>query len=438
MRTTMLVALSFILSLDAASVAAVQTQTPAPAPRQDSSQLDARWAPWLGCWRADGPAGRSDVRVCIVPAAGGAKRLTVVDGQITGEEALIADGASRPATDQDCRGSETVQWAAGHGRLARTATLTCGKDSARTVAALAAFVRPHVWVEAQAVDADGTRSVRVRRYLRSSNQELPDGSVAVHQSTLAQVPASAGADPFAWTIDQVIDTSAKVPPELLQAVLTEVNRPFPLNSKALVKLADAGVSASVIDLMIAITNPRRFTVVRADGWVPGGGGGEMDWPGFEGSVQGSVFDAMSYAGMMFPVYAGLVFPGYYDPWLGYWEASCAGFWGCGDYYLHYPGWGYGGYGGWVEVDYGRPDGTSGVVAPHGRVVNGQGYTRVTERADQVAVSSRGNRSSGSGGEPVSSGSSSGSSGASPGGYSSGGSSGGGGERTAVPRGPGGL
>jgi hypothetical protein len=119
------------------------------------------------------------------------------------------------------------------------------------------------------------------------------------------------------------------------------------------------------------------------------------------------------------VTAEYAWPWYLNPYYSY-----VGFpyWGVGgDYY--YPGWG-------VEV--GGGDGTVVPPEPHGRVVNGRGYTQVLrapEGGGQPTPRSGGNTSSTSGADGGSS--SGGTSSATSGGYSSGG--GGDSGRTAVPR-----
>ena len=109
---------------------------------------------------------------------------------------------------------------------------------------------------------------------------------------------------------------------------------------------DAGVADEVIDVMVAFSFPEKFKVTRS--------AGASSWGGFDsgGLEWGGVGVTAEYA-----------WPWYLNPYYSY-----VGFpyWGVGgDYY--YPGWG-------VEV--GGGDGTVVPAEPHGRVVNGRGYTQV--------------------------------------------------------------
>jgi hypothetical protein len=419
MNIALVLALSVTVGPQAAPV-------PPPAP---VAGVDARWAPWLGCWRPEHPAS-GDTRVCLVPGTAGAvRRLTIDADEILAEESIFADAAPHAVEDRDCRGSERAQWLADR-RLVRIADLTCGKDAPRTVSGVSFVVRGPVpvWVEAQGVDSGGIRNVRVQRFRRDSNQQLPEALGVASPVTRSPAPEIEGDAP--WSIDAVIEASRVLPPEVVEAALSEVNTPFPLSAKALMRMDKAGVSESVIDLMVALSNPKRFTVRRADGTMPGGLDEAGPWPGFEESL----FEAMTYAGFMYP---GFYYHPLFDSWGdGFW-GSCVGFWSCSDFpgypspyyadYSYYPG-------DWVPVSPVPPGGGGGggETRPHGRVVNGQGYTQVSVRSEAVPRS--GGSGGSSSGDSGSSGTSSGSS-ASPQGYSSGSS--GGGERTAQPRGPGG-
>ncbi|HEY7699649.1 MAG TPA: hypothetical protein VIE88_14600, partial [Vicinamibacteria bacterium] len=105
---------------------------------------------------------------------------------------------------------------------------------------------------------------------------------------------------------------------------------FPLDSEALLRLSEAAVPASVIDLMVAVTFPERFSVERESG---GGGGMGWGYPGYD-----PFFDA------------AFAYPYYFAPF-GYY------YW-----YAPYP-------------IYGPPVGAP--AASVGRAVEGRGYTRVT-------------------------------------------------------------
>ena len=54
-------------------------------------------------------------------------------------------------------------------------------------------------------------------------------------------------------------------PQALEAALAETNAQFDLNSRNVIGLADAGVPARIIDVMIALSYPRKFVVEKSAG-----------------------------------------------------------------------------------------------------------------------------------------------------------------------------
>jgi hypothetical protein len=260
-------------------------------------------------------------------------------------------------------------------------------------------------VDVQMVEVRGNRSVRVRRYGLSREQQR-----ANRESGNA---ASVTFD--RWTLDEVKDAAHRTAPEVLQAALIEVGAKLPLSAKRLVELDEAEVPGPVIDVMVALSFPEKFVI------EPPGGSNYSGYGGYGGGFGGTldpwlVASELAWLSLYSPF--GYQYYGYYDPRYG-------------------PGWG-----NWVGV-VPPVDGGSAVDDPNGRVINGLGYTRVRPRDPEPRVGggvvdrsgSSGGRDGGSNG----SGGSGGGSGVTSGGYTSGGGGGAssGSGRTAVPRPPGG-
>jgi hypothetical protein len=316
-------------------------------------------------------------------------------------ETIVADGAQKPLTDPGCKGWQKAEWSALGARLYAQADITCGEQPFRTVSGMAVMVAGPMWLDIQMIESDGRKSLRVRRYRRAADQK--------HAGTIAPALRQTAAMPLGGklTLADIKEASAKVAPEALQAAVMELGAGgYDLNASRLLDLDAAGVPDSVIDLMVAMSFPKRFTVERSGG----GGGGFSDFWGSSGYYN------------TWPLYSDpFLYTSYYAPF-GY------RYWGHYDpYYFHGPGF--------VVLN---PAGTPGAIEPsgNGRVVDGHGYTRI--RRNEPGVMTRGtdgsmgaaesNRGSSAGS------SSSGNSGASPSGYSGGGSSGS--DRTAQPRPPG--
>lgn len=426
--TRLTLAAALLLAPFATAPTVAQTATPA-APALD----DARWAPWLGCWRATDDRAGTGTRVCVAPARGGVSISTVAGGQRLSDETRLADGREHPVDTSDCRGTATVRWAETGTRLYRTATIACDGAAARTLTSAAFFVDGPTWIDVETVDVDGDTRVRVTRLVRAPSVTLADGT------SFPRPAASAMADARTrWSVEDVIALAKVLPPDGVQAAISEAPSPFKLNARTLAALADANVGERVIDLMVGVTWPDRFVVQRV-GPTSVGGGMSMD--------------DLSMGGMMMmsdPFFASVVGPaamyGCYSPYgwarTSYWS-NCA----MVDPYFYgrYPGY-YSGYWGVYGPDWVNPGGVvqqpggvigdGGSAGGGGRLVNGRGYTQVRPIETTAPLGNGGAFTGGSGGQNAGT-SSGGNSGVSSGGYSGGGGSGGGGDRTAVPRGPGG-
>jgi hypothetical protein len=389
--------------------------------QQPGPAADPRWQPWIGCWQLldENVQDESDVsaeevataarsarpsrassgtRVCVAPAARGVTMTTMIGAQRALEETVVADATPHAIADADCKGSKRSEWSKTGHRLYTTAEISCADQTPRKVSSLTMMSGGPTWVDVQMIDIEGRKSIRVRKF-----QPVADPAQTRARSAIPFVGETA------WTLEDIKEASAKLAPETVQAALVELRSGFNLSSKQLVSLADAGVPDSVIDLMIALSYPRKFVVSHPVsstpppyGYTYGGLGGAWPW------IADAAFWPSYYSPFAYRYW------GYYDP-----------------FYVPYSGYVYVG-----NVNPGG--GTTGPVASgEGRVVDGRGYTRVSTREPQPTFrndfgsgGSNGTMSSGG------SGSSGGNSGvSSSGGYSSGGGGGDSG-RTAVPRPPG--
>jgi uncharacterized membrane protein YgcG len=372
--------------------------------------------------------------MCITPDKNGVRMQTIVGTTRGIDELVIPDAVAHAITDPECKGTERAEWSTDGARVFRDTDVTCGKEPARAIKSVAFLAPGPSFINVQQISgADATSSVRVQRYRRAANQQLADGSKA------PQPPAGAAArtspELTTWSVDDVIEASSKIPAEALQAALTEVHHGFELNKKTLIALDDAGVEDHVIDLMVALTYPKRFVVERAGGGSTSGvsmGSGWFD-PFMMSPMMGAYAECFSPYGYGYRTYYGMCNS------MGY---SSFGY----NYYGYgYNRYGYGVNGGWIDVG-NLPPGTGnggGQVEPQadGRVISGRGYTQIRNRESEPAPRTSNGGGNGTaagwsgnnGGSATSGGYSSGSSSSGSSGGSSGGDSGG---RVAVPKGPG--
>jgi hypothetical protein len=389
--------------------AATAEDQPAPdqvsAPAQPRS-VDLRWVPWLGCWEladervretylaTEETPDRTDLVVCVAPSdnAAGVTLNTLIGEQRVLTQTIVADGQQRPISEPECRGWERAEWSRSGERLFASAEISCDNGPTRRVSGFALRAPGPAWIDIQVVEIEGRESIRVRRYRQTGRLER--GSWPLSAETLIRSPAGAiHQGPLALTIEDVKEASGKVSQRAVEAALMEARASFDLNGRLLIELDEAGVPDDVIDVMVALSFPRRFAVERAATPAAAPAARLPVWVG--------PWDIWPLDDLQF-------WPSYYAPF-GY------GYWG------YYDPWYYaGGGGGIIIVDPIRP-------SEHGRVVDGLGYTRI--RPVEPA-SAGGHYGSGTG--SASSAQSAGS--VSSQGYSSGGGgAAGGGARTAQPR-----
>lgn len=375
---------------------------PAASPSVQSSALDARWSAWLGCWiPSSRRAASSETQLCIVPTADGrgVRRVTFAGDKAVLDETVIADGTPHAVTEATCTGTASSEWAQSGQRLFFSATSTCGAEPQMKSSGVSALVTPDQWLDVQVMTGGGrSEQVRTQRFWRSS-----DPSPAAVADALGHVVPVRVAVP-AVTIADVLEASAKLSSVGVEAWLSESGARVPVDRRALLKLSDAHVDGSVIDLMVALAYPKKFEVSRA---ASGG-------PGFwAGGMEDAFYPYPAGWGYLADTYG-----------LGYGTFGVPFFFGAGGYYFEPGGF------------YATPGVTPSTDATsHGQVVNGQGYTRIQSREPfrgTAVQTGSAQTASSSGGDSGSSGStSSDSGGASPAGYSGGG--GGSTGLTAVPR-----
>src|SRR6185503_7538101 len=188
--------------------------------------VDARWAPFAGCWElVDGGA-----TSCVAPSTAGAVTLTtIVDGTPVLEQTIVADGADHALTEPACTGTQRHEWSRDGRRLFGRAELRCPGQPVRTVTGLSLKTGDTSWLDLQAVDITGNTSLRIRRFRRASG-ECPGLLTSV-------VPYSAAT----FTLEDVKEAHTKVSPPVHEAALAETGAKFALRARDLVALHDAGV-----------------------------------------------------------------------------------------------------------------------------------------------------------------------------------------------------
>lgn len=423
----------------ALALAASVTGATSASAQGSATPSDARWGAWIGCWTPGDTAAISlsgvsapSSYVCLTPASTGqgVDVASIVNGRIVAKERLTADGSRNVKTVDGCTGWETAKWSTDGRRIFTRSEFTCPGNVTRKESGIFAMTSEFEWLDVQGIDVMGTTSARATRFTEALVRMDPAGGDSV-----TIVPVDSPQRYAARTLrlaaagrlktENVLDVVSSVDVPVAEAYLMELRQPFELDAATLVKLADSGMPPRVVDLMVALSNPKTFLVGRAGGDVermarptnPRAGGMGYGMSGM-GAYSSALFNCSRYGTGFSNRFGG--YGSYYG--LNYAD-SCYG----AGYGRNY-GYGYNNYyyGTQPIIIVTRPDPTSpGSNSSRGRAVAGRGYTR-----DPMGTMGSGGgfgsgSSSSSGGAPVVSG----------GGASAGSAGGdGGGGRTAKPRG----
>ena len=370
------------------------------APMAAAQEVDGRWAPWIGCWRAVDETETAPL-LCVVPLAGepGIEMLTVVDGQVVARESLVADGQEHPVSRDECEGWERAEFSGDARRIYVGSELRCGTDAPRSSTGVMSMVTPFEWLDVRTIDVDGESvpwALRYRLASRADFQAAGQGDLVAAQGSEARMARVAASAPI--TIDDVIDATGRVSAETVELWVVERGERFALDASRLIDLADAGVPPSVIDVVVAVSYPEQFVVNDARTVGRSSEAGRGRYARRLDPFVDPFYDPYSrygyYSGYGSPFRYGLDYYGRY----GY-GGYGFGYGGYGYSRYGYGGFGfgrynngYGGFGNGIIVVERRGSGDAG--SRDGRVVRGGGYTSATGSGGSTGRSAR-PRSSGS-------------------------------------------
>jgi len=396
------------ISVLSAALFAVAFASPAAA-----QGVDDRWMAFLGCWEATGEQADAGL-LCVRPFEDGVELFTVVDGEVTTSDVMVANGEQRTRSMEGCRGSEASEFSADGRRVFTSSEFLCGEGLPRASTGIMSLTSPTQWLDVRSMDVEGEKVAWVQKYQLVGPERMAEAGVDdATQGLGLAVRAARMSAARRITLTEVREAAQNVDSKAVEAWVASRGNRFQVDADALIELADAGVAESIIDVVVAVSYPETFAIdANADAGARPDAAVRGDRTSAYRSPYG--FGARSF----------------------FWDPFYYGSWGYSNYYgygnrygsnfgVNYRspyggGYGYGGYG------IGRGYYTPVVVeraAPQesGRVVNGRGYRQPGGSGTSTATYGGGGSSASSGG------SSGGGSTAS----SSGGSSGS--RRTAKPR-----
>lgn len=319
-----------------------------------AQQIDSRWLPWLGCWEASDAAEETPM-LCVSPLAGedGVELSTWSAGEVISTEVIHADGAPRDVSREGCEGFQEASFSEQGKRVYLSSQYVCEGGVERGGTGLLAFANPVEWLDIKVVEVSGNKVPMVLRYrpARSARVEEAGMTYLLADRTMS-VKAARIAVSTPLTARDLLEANGKVDAKAVEALVAERGDDFDVSADFLVQMADAGVSESLIDLVVAVSHPERFTV----------SAGAAEVARSESARRAMPYDAYGYRSRWSfwdPFF-------YYDPWYSSYR------YGYSPFYSGYSNWGW--YSGYyrpttIIVDDGPP------AQPHGRVIVGRGYSR---------------------------------------------------------------
>lgn len=252
--------------LGAAALLAAPAFTPGGAAyAQSADAIDARFQPWIGCWRTldvtDMPKPASaPTQACVVPStqvAGSVDVLLYSRDSLLSRNALPRVGSAADRTLDDCEGRETAAWTADNARLIMRAELTCARGVKRVETGMMTITPEGEWLQLQHLQVGSNEATTTVRFRYDAIGPTPAGVSFGNSRSTSSLRLATGAP---VTVDQVLDVATHAPSGLTEAWIAELGMTFDLDGKTLVKLADRGMPPRVIDMMVAVSNPEAFSV----------------------------------------------------------------------------------------------------------------------------------------------------------------------------------
>ena len=354
-----------------------------------------RWNAWVGCWQADvAGSGSATPRatVCVTRTANDAaiELATIERGSVVARDTLDASGEQRPFAIQTCTGFRRGEWSRDGRRLFLRSEVSCGEGLTRASTGVLSITSGGVWLDVQSATAAGAASVRTARYRAVTDTA---GGVPAEFASLVRTGdlrteiARAAAGAPVSTVE-VIEAVQQVDTLAVQSWLIELGQPFELDGKRIVALANAGVPASVTDVMVGVSYPRRFQLVE-EAPARGGAYAAAGLTARDSALIASRYYGRGCVSTWDPMWLPDMYDSYYDP-CGY--RYGAGYYGYRGYY-GFAAYGRGYYG---PSYYGSYSGPVIIVRddepPHGRLVKGQGYTRGLQRPTTTSSGDNGGES----------------------------------------------
>ena len=217
------------------------------------------WVPFLGCW-APVDSEDADTVLCFRADGEGIELSTVVDGRSTSTDSVVADGVERTETIDGCTGSRSAAFSADGRRVFTRSRVACANQT-RSSSGVMAFIAPDAWVDARSIEIEGEAAAWLQEYRPVAPEWFDehgiDDPAAADRSSVSAMRQWAS-EPIG--IDDVQEAVSRIATAAVEIWVAVQPTAFRLDGDAIVRLAESGMPASVIDIMVAVSYPDRFAL----------------------------------------------------------------------------------------------------------------------------------------------------------------------------------
>jgi hypothetical protein len=282
---------------------------------------------FVGCWEPL-DAGDEAGLLCFRPSGAGVEMFNVLDGDIVSSEQISADGSPRSVSAEGCTGFESASFSEDGFRVFTRSEFTCDGDI-RAGSGVMSFIAPTQWVDVRSLEVEGEPVAWVQRYQLADADQIAEQSIddpAAFDRTLVRAMRTRAAQDI--EVEDVEEAVARVDARAVEVWVATHETELELSGSDLVRLADAGVPESVIDVMVAVSYPERFAVTpegveEAERMAVRSGYDVGYRRGFRSYLWGPYYRPMGYGYYGYSPfgYYGYGFGGYYGGYYGYRPAT---------------------------------------------------------------------------------------------------------------------
>ncbi len=231
----------------------------APAPSM-ATTLDARWAPWLGCWRAEAVVQSNDASnssvTCVVPLSGtsGVQEVSITRGTIVSRRRYVADGRPNSFDENGCHGTRTVSWSMKSRRVYMRSSYTCNAGLTGSSSGVLSLTATGDWLNVENMRA-GQGSIQYVDHWHDAGIPvgIPSEIVNALEANRLAVGTARASAALALGADDIVDALRYVDPLTVQSWIAASGQQFSLTGDEIMTLSRANVPRSVLQAMVGWT-----------------------------------------------------------------------------------------------------------------------------------------------------------------------------------------